>query len=112
MPLPGKPYVGPDIDIWSLGVVMYGVVTGKLPFDSETFDGVCAKVISGMFTVPYFMSLECEHLVRGMLYVKQRGKIKPRARVISLIPSAYLLVRRARTGVRRIVRVGERTRSN
>ena len=33
------------------------------------FHGCAAspQVISGMFTVPYFMSLECEHLVRGML---------------------------------------------
>ena len=42
----GKPYVGPGIDIWSLGVVIYGIVTGKLPFDAETFDGVCSKVNS------------------------------------------------------------------
>jgi len=63
----GRPYIGPSIDIWSLGVVFYGIVTGKLPFDSDTFDGVCGKVISGGFSVPFFMALECENLIRGML---------------------------------------------
>ena len=63
----GRPYIGPSIDIWSLGVVFYGIVTGKLPFDSDTFDGVCSKVISGGFSVPFFMALECESLIRGML---------------------------------------------
>eukprot|EP00039_Didymoeca_costata_P018166 m.332352 g.332352 ORF g.332352 m.332352 type:complete len:518 (-) comp16935_c0_seq1:166-1719(-) len=63
----GRPYVGPGIDIWSLGVVFYGICTGKLPFDADTFDRVSSKVIAGAFSVPFYMPLECEHLIRGML---------------------------------------------
>ncbi|XP_027851338.2 serine/threonine-protein kinase SIK3-like [Aphis gossypii] len=71
----GQEYDGPKADIWSLGVVLYVLVCGSLPFDGNTLKVLRANVLSGMFRVPYFMSAACEHLIRHMLVIEPEKRL-------------------------------------
>ncbi|KAG2353935.1 hypothetical protein BDR07DRAFT_1431292 [Suillus spraguei] len=57
--LNAKVYIGPEVDVWSFGVVLYVLVCGKVPFDDQSMPALHAKI-----NVDY---AECKHLLSRML---------------------------------------------
>lgn len=76
--LKATPYIGPEIDIWSFGVVIYVLVCGKVPFDDENSNLLHEKIKRGKVTYPDFISSEAKSLLKKMLIVDpiERASLK------------------------------------
>ncbi|KAI5190343.1 serine/threonine protein kinase KIN1/2 [Nematocida sp. AWRm77] len=64
--LSGTLYEGPEVDVWSLGVVLYVMVCGRVPFDDKNIQHLYQKIIAGKITISG-LSPELESLLRRML---------------------------------------------
>ncbi|XP_053673217.1 serine-rich adhesin for platelets [Anopheles nili] len=64
----GTPYQGPEVDCWSLGVLLYTLVYGAMPFDGANFKRLVKQISQGDYFEPKKPS-RASPLIREMLTV-------------------------------------------
>jgi serine/threonine protein kinase KIN1/2 len=90
--LQAKQYTGPEVDIWSFGVVLYVLVCGKVPFDDQSMPQLHAKIKKGNAEYPPWLTsgkaspvicclhhpltnkIECRNLISRMLVTDPRNR--------------------------------------
>eukprot|EP01118_Nematostelium_gracile_P000767 TRINITY_DN10774_c0_g1_i1.p1 TRINITY_DN10774_c0_g1~~TRINITY_DN10774_c0_g1_i1.p1 ORF type:complete len:496 (+),score=95.67 TRINITY_DN10774_c0_g1_i1:191-1489(+) len=64
----GNQYTGPEVDLWSLGVVLYSMLTTEFPFHT------IGDILKGKFKAPEKISAECLDLLTKVLMVKKEER--------------------------------------
>eukprot|EP01006_Ploeotia_vitrea_P035300 TRINITY_DN65856_c1_g1_i1.p1 TRINITY_DN65856_c1_g1~~TRINITY_DN65856_c1_g1_i1.p1 ORF type:complete len:535 (+),score=82.87 TRINITY_DN65856_c1_g1_i1:61-1665(+) len=69
-------YNGFMADVWSCGVILYLMLTGRAPFEHRTVTGLLKKVMSGKYTMPPEIPPPAQDLISKMLVVYPEQRIK------------------------------------
>nr|AAI09355.1 RIKEN cDNA 4932415M13 gene [Mus musculus]AAI16729.1 RIKEN cDNA 4932415M13 gene [Mus musculus] len=64
-----KPYDGLAVDMWSLGIVLYVLVTGHFPYVEATIEDMHRIITTTMCPIPYHLSFPCHIIIARLLGV-------------------------------------------
>jgi serine/threonine protein kinase len=70
----GEPY-GSAVDLWSLGVVLYAMVCGRLPWYCENIGSIQQQILNNQVTSPFHLSDDCRNVIERLLCKDPRERI-------------------------------------
>ncbi|KAK8886982.1 hypothetical protein M9Y10_038017 [Tritrichomonas musculus] len=68
-------YDGKLADIWSLGVILFELVTSSHPWNVENVPQMVQQITNAQYTIPAYVTSACADLIESMLKVKCEERI-------------------------------------
>uniref|UniRef100_A0A673LHJ8 Maternal embryonic leucine zipper kinase n=1 Tax=Sinocyclocheilus rhinocerous TaxID=307959 RepID=A0A673LHJ8_9TELE len=71
----GKAYIGSEADVWSMGVLLYALLCGFLPFDDDNCMVLYRKITRGKYSNPHWLSPASILLLNQMMQVDPKRRL-------------------------------------